>query len=149
MAYVDSGHPQATATALSVLCWEPGERKEGGLRSPLLLVGAMLGTSLVPCRWQGGLGSPRRDGVGREIRMAKGRVWLQLETVGLRWKSLLPSASLPWQGWDKAAWHRGEEEEEAVEGSLHFNPPAAGAKCCHPSLLLFSFWFCCRTFRLK
>ena len=87
--------------------------------------------------------------MGRGIGTAKGRVWLRLETVGLRWKGPLPPTSPPWQGWDKAAWHWGEEEEEEEEDSLHFKPPAAGAKRCHPGPLLFSFWFCCRTFRPK
>lgn len=86
--------------------------------------------------------------MGRGTHTAKGRVWLQLETVGLRWKGLLPPTSPPWQGWDKAAWHWGEEEEEE-EGSLYFNPLAAGVKRHQPSPLFFDFWFCCRTFRLK
>lgn len=144
---MDSGHPRATATALSSVLGTVGE--VGGWPrwplAPLAPCGCHAGGQAGPLLAAGWAGVPMEGWRGQGDPRGKGESLASAGNCRAKVEGSAPTHLTTMEGWDKAAWHKGEEEE----GSLHFNPPAAGAKHCHPGPLLFGFWFCCRMFRLK
>jgi len=110
--------------------WAACGHHAGGLAGPLPAAG------WVPREGRRGQRDP--CGEGQSLSSA-GNPWVKVEGSA-------PTHPTSMAGLGQAAWHWGEEEEE---GSLCFNPSAAGAKRCQPGSLLFSFWFRCRAFGPK